>query len=48
MVIIRRNPDGSIANQQDNPQTPRHPALASKAGMAALSEAGRSGIVLMH
>ena len=48
MVIIRRNADGSIANQQDNPQTPRHPALASKAGMAALSETGRSGIILMH
>ena len=50
MVIIRRNPDGSIAEQsgQNNPNPPRHPALASKQGMSALSEAGRSGIVLMN
>ena len=48
MVIIRRNPDGTIAEKSENPQTPRHPALASKAGMAALSETGRSGIILMH
>ncbi len=49
MVIIRRNPDGSIAEQsgQNNPNPPRHQALASKQGMAALSEAGRSGIILM-
>ena len=47
MVIIRRNADGTVA-EQTNPNPPRHPALASKQGMAALSEAGRSGIVLMH
>ena len=53
MVIIRRNEDGSIANpdmvrqqtQQQNEQLQQqpvsHPALASKRGMAALSEAGR-------
>ena len=56
MVIIRRNPDGTIANpdmvkqqtqqQQTNEQAqqPRtsHPALASKKGMQALADAGRS------
>ena len=52
MVIIRRNPDGSIANpdmvrqqtQIQNEQAPQqvsHPALASKKGMQALSESGR-------
>ena len=59
MVIIRRNPDGSIANpdmvrqqtQQQNEQTAQqpvsHPALASKKGMAALSESGRGVPPLM-
>ena len=50
MVIIRRNPDGSIANpdmaQQQNEQVAQqsvsHPALASKRGMAALQDAGRA------
>jgi len=54
MVIIRRNPDGSIANpdmvrqqsQQQNEQLHQqpvsHPALASKRGMAALQEVGRA------
>jgi len=49
MVIIRRNPDGSIANpdmvQQQNEQTQQpisHPALASKRGMQALAESGRA------
>jgi hypothetical protein len=54
MVIIRRNPDGSIANpdmvkqqsQQQNEQLQQqpvsHPALASKRGMAALQEVGRA------
>ena len=54
MVIIRRNPDGSIANpdmvrqqqQQQNEQlaqtTQSHPALASKRGMQALSDSGRA------
>ena len=49
MVIIRRNPDGSIANpdlvrqqtqsqnEQLQQQAVSHPALASKRGMAALS-----------
>ena len=54
MVIIRRNPDGSIANpdmvkqqtQSQNEQLQQqpvsHPALASKRGMAALQDAGRA------
>ena len=50
MVIIRRNPDGSIANpdmaQQQNEQVAQqsvsHPALASKRGMQALSDSGRA------
>ena len=54
MVIIRRNPDGSIANpdmvrqqtQQQNEQVQQqsvsHPALASKRGMQALQDVGRA------
>ena len=54
MVIIRRNPDGSIANpdmvkqqtQQQNEQLQQqpvsHPALASKWGMQALQDVGRA------
>jgi len=54
MVIIRRNPDGTIANpdmvkqqtQQQNEQLQQqpvsHPALASKRGMQALSDSGRA------
>ena len=54
MVIIRRNPDGSIANpdmvkqqtQQQNEQLQQqpvsHPALASKRGMQALQDVGRA------
>ena len=37
-MIIRRNPDGSIVNEQ---ATQSHPALASKRGMQAMSDAGR-------
>ena len=40
MVIIRRNPDGSIIEEQATTQS--HPALATKKGMQALSEAGRA------
>ena len=54
MVIIRRNPDGSIANpdmvKQQNEQVQQsvsHPALASKRGMQALSDSGR-GIPLLY
>ena len=54
MVIIRRNPDGSIANpdlvrqqtQSQNEQLQQqpvsHPALASKRGMQALQDVGRA------
>ena len=39
MVIIRRNPDGSIIEEQ---ATQSHPALATKRGMEALSNMGRA------
>ena len=54
MVIIRRNPDGTIANpdmvkqqtqaqnEQLQQQPVSHPALASKRGMQALQDAGRA------
>ena len=54
MVIIRRNPDGTIANpdmvkqqtQEQNEQLQQqpvsHPALASKRGMQALQDVGRA------
>ena len=49
MVIIRRNPDGSIASQEGgvNMNTPSHPALATKRGMQALADAGRQVSTLM-
>ena len=37
-MIIRRNPDGSIIEEQ----TQSHPALATKRGMAAMSDMGRA------
>ena len=40
MVIIRRNPDGSIIEEHATTQS--HPALATKKGMQALSETGRA------
>jgi len=40
MVIIRRNPDGSIIDEQTTTQS--HPALTTKRGMQALSESGRA------
>ena len=46
MVIIRRNPDGSIASKEGEP-TQSHPALASKRGMQALADAGRPVPMLM-
>ena len=45
MVIIRRNPDGSIIDEQT---TQSHPALATKKGMQALSEAGRALPPMFH
>ena len=41
MVIIRRNPDGSIIEEQ-NTSTQSHPALATKRGMEAMSDMGRA------
>ena len=46
MVIIRRNPDGSIASKEGEP-TQSHPALATKRGMQALADAGRPVPVMM-
>ena len=42
MVIIRRNADGTIANPDVANTTQSHPALATKRGMQALADAGRS------
>ena len=47
MVIIRRNADGSIANPEVANTTQSHPALATKRGMQALQDAGRSVPPLM-
>ena len=40
MVIIRRNEDGSIIEEQ-NTTTQSHPALATRQGMEAMSDSGR-------
>ena len=40
MVIIRRNEDGSIIEEQATTQS--HPALATKKGMEAMSDMGRA------
>jgi hypothetical protein len=43
MVIIRRNPDGSIASREgEELQTQSHPALSTRGGMRAAAEAGRA------
>ena len=47
MVIIRRNPDGSVASMEGAPQQ-SHPALQTKAGMQALQDAGRSVPPMMN
>ena len=44
-MIIRRNEDGSIIEEQ---ATQSHPALSSRMGMNAMSEAGRSVPPMMH
>ena len=41
MVIIRRNEDGSIIEEQ-NTTTQSHPALSTKRGMEAMSDMGRA------
>ena len=46
MVIIRRNPDGTIAQESKAAAPPRHPALASAQGMSALADSGKSGFTL--
>ena len=46
MVIIRRNPDGTIAQESKDKAPLRHPALASAQGMAALADSGKSGFTL--
>ena len=46
MVIIRRNPDGTIAQESQKAAPSRHPALASAQGMSALAESGKSGFTL--
>ena len=46
MVIIRRNPDGSVASQEGQP-TQSHPALATRRGMQAMADAGRAVPPLM-
>ena len=46
MVIVRRNPDGSIIEDGNNPGTQSHPALMSRQGVSALSESGRAMVTL--
>ena len=46
MVIIRRNPDGTIAQESQTKAPLRHPALSSAQGMAALADSGKSGFTL--
>ena len=49
MVIIRRNPDGSIASKDGAAEpTQSHPALATKRGMQALSDTGRGVPPMMN
>jgi hypothetical protein len=44
-MIIRRNEDGSIIEEQT---TQSHPALSTRQGMTAMSEAGRAVPPMMH
>ena len=45
-MIIRRNPDGSVIGEQTTTQS--HPALTTRQGMAAMSDAGRTVPPMMH
>ena len=45
-MIIRRNEDGSIIEEQATTQS--HPALSTRQGMTAMSEAGRAVPPMMH
>ena len=47
-MIIRRNPDGSVASADGEQPTQSHPALTSRRGMSALSESGRAVPPMMH
>ena len=46
MTIVRRNEDGSIIGEQTNTQS--HPALSTRQGMTAMSDAGRGLPPMMH
>ena len=46
-MIIRRNPDGSIINEEQS-TTQSHPALTTRRGMEAMSESGRAVPPMMH
>ena len=48
MVIIRRNPDGSIASREGAEPTQSHPALSTRRGMQAMAESGRAVPPLMN
>ena len=45
-MIIRRNPDGSVIGEQATTQS--HPALTTRQGMSAMSDAGRTVPPMMH
>jgi hypothetical protein len=45
-MIIRRNPDGSVIGEQATTQS--HPALTTRRGMSAMSDAGRTVPPMMH
>ena len=46
-MIIRRNPDGSVIEEQGT-TTQSHPALTTRQGMSAMSESGRAVPPMMH
>jgi hypothetical protein len=46
-MIIRRNPDGSVINEEQT-TTQSHPALTTRRGMEAMSESGRAVPPMMH
>jgi hypothetical protein len=46
MTIIRRNADGTIVGEQETRQS--HPALTTRRGMSAMSDAGRAVPPMMH
>ena len=45
-MIIRRNPDGSVIGEQATTQS--HPALTTRQGLSAMSDAGRAVPPMMH